>query len=263
MGDREREHAVLAFHRGQLVDEAAHRLARGVEHADHAAVPGGHYRFGTALDRALHHREQVFGAVRDVDVGIFLEQDKNSGVAKGAVADIAMEVELDPDRDVGADDLADMGQHVAFAVVIALGDHRAVHAQEYRIDRHGRLEVRHDLVAERLVDLLHRLAGRHGEGAEALDDLPALGFAALPPDRERCAEHRHVLAVAALAIEAGVLEELVAGGNGGEGVGFGAETGGEDLFHGRTLAACGRGVSAITLCSPAGTDGLTRRGRDP
>ena len=40
-------------------------------------------------------------------------------------------------------------------------------------------EVGDDLVAERLVDLLHRPAGRHGEGAEAFDHLPALGVGAL------------------------------------------------------------------------------------
>ena len=100
-----------------------------------------------------------------------------------------------------------------------------------RVDRHGGLEVGHDLVAEGLVDLLHRLAGRLGEGAQALDHLPALGLGALAPDRERRAEHRHVLAVAGLAVEAGLLEELMAGRDGREGVGLGAETGGEDLLH--------------------------------
>ena len=117
--------------------------------------------------------------------------------------------------------------------------------QEHRIDRHGGLEVGDDLVAERLVDLLHRLAGGHGEGAQALDHLPALGLAALAPDRERRAEHRQVLAVAALAKEAGLLEELMAGGDGREGVGLGAEARGEDLFHGRDLDRGGVGRQGV------------------
>jgi hypothetical protein len=164
-------------------------------------------------------------------VRIFLEQHQHGGVAQRALADIAMQVELDPDRHVAADHLADMGEQVAFAVVVALGHHGAVHGEEHRVDRHGGPEVGNDLVAEGLVDLLHRLAGRHGEGAQALDDLPALGLAALAPHGERRAEHRHVLAIAPFAVEAGLLEELMAGRDGSEGVGLGAKAGGEDLFH--------------------------------
>ena len=62
-------------------------------------------------------------------------------------------------------DVADMGQEIAFAVVVALGDHGAVAGQEHGIDRHGGLEVVDDLVAEALVDLLHRPASGLGEGA--------------------------------------------------------------------------------------------------
>ncbi len=87
----ESEHAVLAFHRGELVDEAAHRLARGVEHADHAAIPRGHHRPGSALDRAFHHGEQVVARSDHVDVRIFLEQHQHGARrAEGAGADVAM-----------------------------------------------------------------------------------------------------------------------------------------------------------------------------
>ena len=44
-----------------------------------------------------------------------------------------------------------------------------------------------------------------------------------------------LVAVARLAIEAGLLEELVSSGDGSEGVGLGAERGSEDLFHGTIL----------------------------
>ena len=206
MGDRQRQHAVLAFHGHQLVDEAAHRFARGVEHADHAAVPGGHYRLGAALDGAFHHVEQVVGTVRHVDVRVFLEQHQGGRVPEGAWAQIAVQVELDADRQVRSDYLADMGQQVAFAVVVAFGHHGAVHRQHYRVDRHRGLQIGDDLVAEGLIDFLHGLAGGHGEGTQAFDDLPALGLRALAPDGERRPEHRHVGAVACLAEEAGVLE---------------------------------------------------------
>jgi hypothetical protein len=125
----------------QLVDEAAHRLARGVEHADQLAVPGRHDGFGAAFDGAFHHGEEIVGALRHVDMRIFLEQHQRGGVAQGAFADVAMQVELDAHRHVGSDDLAHMGQQVAFAVVIALGHHGAVHGEQHAIDRHRRLEV--------------------------------------------------------------------------------------------------------------------------
>src|SRR5204862_3161112 len=93
------------------------------------------------------------------------------------------------------------------------------------------------------------------EGAQALDPLPALGLAALAPDGERRTEHRHLLAVAALAVEAGLLVELMAGRDGGKGIGLGAETGGEDLFaHPASVAA----LSAETL-PPLGNGFLLSR----
>ena len=141
VGDRQRQHAVLAFHRLQLVDEAAHRLARGVEDADHAAVPGRHHRPGAALDGAFHHGEQVVGALGHVDMRVFLEQHQGGRRRAASVADVAMQVELDADRHVRTDDLADMGQEVAFAVVVALGHHGAVHGQEHAVDRQGGLQV--------------------------------------------------------------------------------------------------------------------------
>jgi hypothetical protein len=129
----------------------------------------------------------------------------------------------------------------------SLRHHGAVHGQQHAVDRQGRLQVGDDLIPESFVDLLHRLAGRLGEGAQALDHLPALGLGTAAPHHERRAEHRHVLAVAAFAEEAGLLEKLMAGGDGGEGVGLGAEAGGEDLFHGPR--SCGSRRIAATFAA--------------
>jgi hypothetical protein len=229
--DGERQHAVLAFHRRELVDEAAHRLARGVEYADHLAIERHHDRPGAALDGAVHESEEIVGALSHVDMRIFLEQDQHGGVAQGALADVAMQVELNAHRHIGANDLAHVREQVAFAVVVAFGHHGAVHGQQHGVDRHGGFQIGNDLVAKGLVDLFYGFAGRLGEGAEALDHLPALGLGATAPDRKRRTEHRHILAVARLAIEAGLLEELMSGRDGGEGVGLGAQARGEDLFH--------------------------------
>ena len=66
------------------------------------AVPRRHHRLGAALDGAFHHVEQVVGALRHVDMRVFLEQHQGGGVAQGALADVAMQVELDADRHVRA-----------------------------------------------------------------------------------------------------------------------------------------------------------------
>jgi hypothetical protein len=79
-------------------------------------------------------------------------------------------------------------QEIAFAVVVAVGDHRAVHVDQHGVERHRRLHAGQDLVAEAFIDRAHRRPRRRGEGAEALDHGPAalLGFAA--PDMDRRGE---------------------------------------------------------------------------
>jgi hypothetical protein len=208
---------------------------RVVEDADRAAVEPAHDRLRPSFDRAGDQVEEVLGALGHVDMGIFLEQHHRGDVLELLAADIGVEIELGADRDIGSDDAPNMGQEIPLGVVIAFRYHRAVQRQQHRIDRQRRLEVGDDLVAETLIHGLHRLAGRLGKGAEALDSLPALGLGQPPPDIERRAEHRHLVAVAALAEEAGFLEQLQAGGQRGEGVGLGPQRGGEDLFHCRSF----------------------------
>ena len=146
-----------------------------------------------------------------------------------------MQVELDADDGAGAGDGADMGEGVAFAVVVAVGDHGAVHAEEDDVDRgfgHGGFEVGGDLAAEVFVDVAQRGAGGFGAGADAFDDGVAVGFGeAAPFDEGDVAEHGGLEAATVAEIGA-VHEGGAAGGDGGEGVGFGGE-GGEEDFHGR------------------------------
>jgi len=74
-------------------------------------------------------------------MGIFLEQHQRGRVAQGALADVAMEIELSATGTSGPTTLRHAGQKVAFAVVIALRHHGAVHGQQHAIDRHRRLEI--------------------------------------------------------------------------------------------------------------------------
>jgi hypothetical protein len=206
--DRDREHAVLALERGTAVDEAAHRLARGMEDADSATVEGGHHRPGAPLDRIGHEAKEIGGALGHVDMRIFFEKDDRRGALQLARAEIGVEIELDAERHLRPDQAADAGEKIALGIVITFGHHRAMQREQDGIDRQRRLEVAEDLVAQALIDRLHRLAGGLGEGAEAFHHLPAFRLGVPAPDLERRAEQRHPLAIAAPAEEAGVLEEL-------------------------------------------------------
>jgi hypothetical protein len=47
-----------------------------------------------------------------------------------------------------------LGEQVPLDVVVAVRDHRAVQAEDHPVHRHGRPELRKDLVAELLVGVL-------------------------------------------------------------------------------------------------------------
>lgn len=229
--DRDREDALLAFKRATFVDEAAHWLARGVEDADGAAVEDTHHGPRPSLDRAGDEVEEILGAFGDVDMGILLEEHDGGGAVDLARADIGVEIELRTDGYAGSDDAPHGREQIALGVVVAFRHHRPMQREQHGVDRERGAEIGQDLVAEALIDLLYRLARWLREGAEAFRNLPSSHLAEPPPHRERCPEERHPLAIAALPEKAGVLEELQPRRQGGEGVGLGAEAGGEELGH--------------------------------
>ena len=76
-----------------------------------------------------------------------------------------MQIELGADRHRRADDGADPAEDVAFAIVIALGGHRAVQREDDHVDRHRPAKVVEQLVAQRLIGRPHDAPARLGEGA--------------------------------------------------------------------------------------------------
>ena len=69
--------------------------------------------------------------------GYSFEQNQRRGVAQGAGTDVAVEIELDADRHIRPDHPTDMGEHIAFAVVVAPGHHRAIAwRKQHGVDRH-------------------------------------------------------------------------------------------------------------------------------
>jgi hypothetical protein len=59
-----------------------------------------------------------------------------------------MQIELGPDGHVRPDDVADPRQQITFAIVVPVGDHRAVQEQQHAVHRQRRTQIRDQLVAQ-------------------------------------------------------------------------------------------------------------------
>ena len=230
VAERNRQDAVAPFQRVHPVDEAAHRLLGWTEGSDHAAVEHRHLRPRPALRGVGDQGEQVLGALGDVDMRVFLVGDQHRGAPQHGLGEVAMQIELGADRHRRADDGADPAEDVAFAIVIALGGHRAVQREDDHVDRHRPEKVVEQLVAQRLVGRPHDAPARLGEGAQALDHRPAARLRPAPPDEELGRAVIGVLARRVAMGEKAIGEALIAGRNRRERVGLGVETGNED-FH--------------------------------
>ena len=80
-----------------------------------------------------------------------------------------MGVEFDPDDRILPSDGAGLGEQVAFAIVVALGDHGAMQAEEHYVDRHRSAELTEDFVPQPLISFPGNQAGRLGPGGRPLD----------------------------------------------------------------------------------------------
>ena len=160
-------------------------------------------------------------------MGILLVGDERARGFQHQRRDMAVQVELAAQYRVRPHDLAQAGQQVAFAVVVALGDHGAVHVDEHEVERQRRPGLREDAVAVILVDPADRPPRRLGEGAEAFHHLMPLLLRTLAPDVQRLAEGRGRVAGRIAIEERGFAVGLLAGRQRREGVGLGPETGDE------------------------------------
>jgi hypothetical protein len=239
--------AGLALAGAEALDVALHRLGGGVVAADHAAVEHGHARAGAAGGGVGDERVELLGALAEVDVRVVLEAHERGGVGDHGVAEVAVRVELGADGRGGADDRAHAGEQVALAVVVAVGDHRAVEAEQDHVDGHGAGEVGEQLVAQGLVGGAHGRAGGLGERGEALEQLVAARAREPAEHRERGGEQLRVVGDAAAHEVAGG-EAARAGGDRRERVGLGGEAGGEHP-HGAGTSA----TQSTTSRTPGGS----------
>ena len=151
MGERDREHAFLAFERAHAVDEGAAGLARRRHQLDHPAIIERHHRPDLAADGPDDDGDEFLGALDEIDMRVFLVEDDGVCEPHPLLGQVAMRIEFDADRHLRPDQSADMLEDVALAIVIAMRHHRAVQAEQHAVDRQGRLELPEDLVAHLLV----------------------------------------------------------------------------------------------------------------
>ncbi len=183
------QHAGFAFERVHAVDEPGHRFARGVIHADHLARCGRHRRSDFSVRGVGDDFEQIEQALVRIGVRVVLVADQHVGRFEHRWRDVTVKIELGADRNVRADARANARQDVAFAVVVAVGDHRAVQEQHHRVERHRRFEIVEQFVAKRFVHDARRRSGRHRKRLQTRRERPAA--------RVETAEQRSVYGLAA------------------------------------------------------------------
>ena len=166
-----------------LVDEGAHRLARGREDVDHPAIEHRHDRLDAALERIDRDAPEILGAVDEVRMRELLEVDEEIRRRDALRRQMAVRIEFGADEDIRPDDLADAREEIALGILVAVGNHRAV---QTRARRHrpacAAPQLVEDFVAQALIGRAVDEPCRIGPGGGALDQLPAL-FARRPAGR--------------------------------------------------------------------------------
>ena len=229
VGKRERQDPVLPLARAHLIDICAHRTGGGGHGQDHPAVEIAHHRLSLALGGVFREAKQVFGPLGHIDMGVFLEADQEGGLFHHQVGQKTMRVQKPADHRIGRGG-AQVGHQVALAIVIAVGDHRAVQSQQDDVGPARGPEVVDDLVAKAFVDRFHGQSGGLGMGRQGFNHVPAQTLGIVAPDMQRAGPvHRRVFGGVSV-MDRAIFKAEHPGGQRRKGIGFGAETGNEQ-FH--------------------------------
>ena len=187
-------------------------------------------------------------------MGVFLVADDEVGGFHHGRGQMAVRIQFRADHRVRADDLARAAQQVALAIVVAVGHHRAVQAEQRHVHGAGVAQVLQQLVAQRFIGVASGDAGRHGGGGQAFDQRPVLALGALPRP-QRTGIHLHAVRMLAGRVIAARAVGAQAGGDGGKGIGFGCQGTGKDLHAAtpcRALAGCARPARVGLLAGKSG-----------
>jgi len=210
------------------IDEGAHRLAARREDGDHPAVERGDDGPDLAAQRAQCQIDHMFAALLEIRMREFEESRHQVEAFDTQRRQVAVRIELGSDEHIGADHGADPREEIAFRVVIALRDHRAVQAEHHGVDRQRGLKLAEDAVAQRLVGLALDEARRLRPAAGALDDGEAFRAATPAQDRHDGGAERRRIRMFARPGEERRLEGVHVGRDRRECVGFRGQRGRED-----------------------------------
>ena len=133
MRDRNGQHTIVTLQGLDAVHEGARRITRGVHQDDHFTIHHGQCRANALLDHGGAEIDQFEGALLDVGVRIFLVADQQVGLLQHGRAQMVVRIKFGADHHIGTYDLAHARQDVAFAVVIAVGDHGAVQPEQHHV----------------------------------------------------------------------------------------------------------------------------------
>lgn len=241
VSERDREDAVATLERLHPVDEAPHRLARGVEEGDHPAVGDGGDGSDLTARRTQREVDELAGAPERVGVRIFLVEDEEVGSLEHRLRQVAVRIELGADHHRRTHPGAHRAQQIALAVLAAFGDHRAVQAQEHDVDRERRLELGEHPTAQLPPGGGGREAGRGGEGLQAFDQREAFGARPLTRGDQGPGEEAGLLGVRS-GLEPEIFAEARdAGRDRREAVGLGPDRRCEDAHRRLPLLSSRRG----------------------
>ena len=129
----------------------------------------------------------MLAALVEIRVRELEKCSKDVGICHSLAGQMAVRIELGSDQDVGSDDGTDTLEQVTLAVVIALRHHGAMQPENDAIDRHRRLELIEDFVAQTLIGLPLQQPARLRPGRGSLDQrrsLPPSPGAATPPSAQ-------------------------------------------------------------------------------
>jgi len=127
-----------------------------------------------------------FGAFFEIGVRKLLEGDNDIGRLHHLIGQMAMHIEFGANHASIANNGACVRDQIAFAIVVAVRDHRSVHAEQHDIERHGGPDLVEDFIAQPLIGGLADKACRLRPRGRSLDQRETVGLCAATRGDERC-----------------------------------------------------------------------------
>ena len=167
-----------------------------------AAIEHRHHGLDFAPCRAQREIDEILGAGEEIGVRKLLEQHDEVAGRDALFGKVAVQVVFRANHCLRADDLPRPGQQVALAILIAIGNHGPVQAEQSDIDGQGGPELVQDFIAQAFERRARDEAGGLGPGAGALDQREAFLRRAAPGrDDGSRAERRRIGVSARRGIE--------------------------------------------------------------